>query len=588
MASIGDVYQAAVQAHQAGRLADAERLYRQVLAAEPQHAYALDMLGLLALQAGHADVARELIGRAIALAGNVPLFHVHFGSALHVVGRRGEARTSFERALALDANTVEALLALAHLERQEGHTDRARACLQQATAVQPAAAGGHYQLGNLEAAAGNWSLAEQCFRAALAIDSRSAPAEARLGVTLQAQQKLDEAVEHYRKALALDPNSAEAHYNLGTALAEMGQAQEAVTHYEAAIRIQPNHASAHTNLGAFYQEALDYERALAHYEAVLRVEPHAAEAHYNRALMLLTRGELAAGWQEYEWRLRLPGFPIHVMREPLWDGSPLIDKTLLVHAEQGLGDTLHFIRYIPLVKKLCPRLLVQVPPALVPLLTHSGFGDLLVTDDALPAFDVQVPMLSLPWLLGTTPENIPAPIPYLGVPDDMVTNWRRRLSDVEGFRVGIAWQGSPANKGDWRRSMPLSEFAPLASVRGVTLVSLQKRDGERQLRDAGFPLYELQGVWDEMAGPFVDTAAVIQNLDLVITADTATAHLAGALGARVWVPLGTKADWRWFLDRSDTPWYPTMRFYRQTQIGEWGDVFARMADDLAACAEKSA
>jgi tetratricopeptide (TPR) repeat protein len=574
------LYESALRQHQAGNLVEAERLYRQVLTGNPRHAQALDMLGLLAMQAGQAEAARELIAQAIAIEPGVALFHVQLGGVLQALGRRGEARRSLEQALALDAHSHEALLTLAGLERDEGNTQRARAALHGAIAARPAAPAGHYQLGNLEAAAGNWALAEQCFRAALAIDSRSPQAEARLGVTLQAQNELDEAIVHYERALALDPNSAEAHYNLGTVLGQLGREMEAVAHYHAAIRAEPNHASAHTNLGAYYQEALDYERALAHYDAVLRVEPEAAEAHYNRGLMLLTRGDLARGWQEYEWRLRLPGFPIRALAEPLWDGSPLPGATLLVHSEQGLGDTLHFVRYVRTAQQRVGRVWLQVPEVLVPLLVHSGFGDVLVLGE-MPKYDAQAPLLSLPRLLGTTPENIPAPIPYLSVPEELAARWQQRLSAAEGFRVGIAWQGSPANKGDWRRSMPLAEFEPLAKVPGVTLVSLQKRDGERQLRSVPFAVYELQGVWDEHAGPFVDTAAVIRNLDLVVTADTATAHLAGALGAPVWVALGTKADWRWFRERADTPWYPTMRLYRQTQIGQWRDVFEQMAADLA-------
>jgi hypothetical protein len=276
----------------------------------------------------------------------------------------------------------------------------------------------------------------------------------------------------------------------------------------------------------------------------------------------------------------VPGFPIRHFDRPLWDGTPLGERTLLVHAEQGLGDTLHFVRYLKLARRLAPKLIFSPQPALVPLLRHSGMGDVLVEDTMQAAFDLHVPLLSLPGILGTRGDNIPSDVPYLSVPRELVEKWRTRLAAIDGLRIGIAWQGSRGHVGDRERSIPFSSFAPLAQVEGVTLISLQKGDGTQQLAQAGFGVRTLGDDWDESAGPLVDTAAAMQHLDLVVTADTAIAHLAGALGVRVFVALATRADWRWFRSASDTPWYPTMTLFRQSRAGDWGEVFARIVREV--------
>ncbi len=316
----------------------------------------------------------------------------------------------------------------------------------------------------------------------------------------------------------------------------------------------------------------------------MRLKPDYAEAHYNRSFVYLARGQLAEGWQGYRWRFRCKDYKGRRFDVPLWDGSPLGDRTLLVHAEQGLGDTLHFIRYLKLVHQAGGRVYVEVQPALAPLLKSSGITGVIPGGATLPRFDLHVPLLSLPGVLGTTLETVPADVPYLAADPRLLKHWRGQLRGVTGYKVGIVWQGNPEYSLDQFRSIPLREFAPLADVPDVHLLSLQKTHGLEQLADAAgqFSVIELGSKLDQTGGAFMDTAAVICNLDLVVTSDTATAHLAGGLGVPVWVALSHAPEWRWMLDREDSPWYPTMRLFRQSRQGDWSDVFVRLKKELAA------
>ncbi len=302
----------------------------------------------------------------------------------------------------------------------------------------------------------------------------------------------------------------------------------------------------------------------------------------NCALLLLADGRLGEAWADYDWRVRVPSFPVHRIDKPKWDGAALAGRTLLVHAEQGLGDTLQFVRYLRLLAARGIEAIVQVQPPLVRLLERSGYRRVVADEGAAPECDVQVPLMSLPGIFGTALESVPAEVPYLFAHDEDVARWRDRLSGLEGLRIGIAWQGSATHQRDRDRSIPLAAFAPLARIKGATLVSLQKGAGSEQLGNVPFAVRQLGDAWDPPGRPLVDTAAVMMNLDLVITADTAIAHLAGALAAPVWVALSTHADWRWMRNRPDTPWYPTMRLFRQTSAGDWDQVFARIAAELAA------
>jgi hypothetical protein len=317
----------------------------------------------------------------------------------------------------------------------------------------------------------------------------------------------------------------------------------------------------------------------------LRLDPQSASTHWNRALALLQGGDFERGWREYEWRWQRAGAQPRVSTDrPPWDGRPLDGRAILLWCEQGLGDALQFARYAPLVQRHGGRVLLQCPGLLRALFrTLPGVDHLLTEGEALPSFDVHAPLLSLPALVGTTLATVPAEVPYLSADPARVEAWRQRLAAVPGLRVGVAWQGNPHHKWDRHRSVPLTAFAPLARVTGVRLVSLQKGPGAEQLPALKDRL-RVVDFGDEFgaSGPYPDTAALMRCLDLVVTVDTATAHLAGALAVPVWVPLSTIVDWRWLLGRQDSPWYPSMRLFRQTQLGDWAPVFDRMAEELRA------
>lgn len=447
----------------------------------------------------------------------------------------------------------------------------------------PDKAEGPFSLGNALMVHGLFAEAATSYDEAIRLRPDFAEAHNNLGVALAEQGQLAAAVAKYEQALQLQPDLAEAHYDLGNALLELDQLDAALKSFQEALRLKPDWAEAHANLGLALQRQGNVQEALAHYDQAIQLHSDFAAAHLSRAQALLLLGDFAKGWPEYEWRWQIPGVSSHPVRGSLWDGSPLAGRTILVWTEQGMGDTFQFIRYAPLVQAMGGRVLVECPESLVPLLVGCrGIDQLIARGSSLPIFDVQAPLLSLPGIVDTTLSTIPADIPYLFAPPKRVEHWRRELSSLRAIKIGIAWQGDPSYSGDRQRSIPLAHFAPLARLDGVLLISLQKGPGTEQLTRAAedFRIMDLGSQLDETSSAFIDTAAVMKNLDLVITSDTALAHLAGGLGIPVWLALAWVPEWRFLLDRDDSPWYPTMRLFRQTQSGDWANVVRRMTVEL--------
>jgi Flp pilus assembly protein TadD len=421
------------------------------------------------------------------------------------------------------------------------------------------------------------------YQRALQLRPADATLHGNLGVALAGQGKLAEALASFRRAVRLTPNDPQAHCNLGNALRESAKFGQAVASLRQALRLRPDYAEAHNNLGLTLSEQGKRAEALAHFERALALKPDYVEAHCNRAYVWLLQGDWQRGWPEYEWRWKRLAAPPRLFHQPLWDGSPLEGRTILLYAEQGLGDTIQFIRYARLVQRRGGRVLVECQPALVPLLSGcAGIDELLGRGSALPEFDLQAPLLSLPRILGTTLESVPADVPYLSADAALVEQWQREWSTLPGFKIGIAWQGSPTHQADRQRSIPLAHFAPLSRLPGVRLISLQKGPGCEQLANfaARHPILDLGSRLDETAGAFRDTAAVMKVLDLVLSADTAVAHLAGALAVPAWVALAFNPDWRWLQGREDSPWYPTIRLARQDRPGNWESVFQRLTVEV--------
>jgi Flp pilus assembly protein TadD len=499
--------------------------------------------------------------------------------AAHQRGQQAQAAEHIRRAIELDPGRFMFHMNLATVHSAAGHFEEAIASLREVVRLDPTHAAAHNDLGVLLADRGRCEEAAACFRRALALQPDFVPAHNNLGKALTEQGRAPQAIECFREAIRLDPNYATAYNGLGVALDANGQRDEAMTAYERALAIKPDYADAHNNIGQLLAERGQSAEALARFDRAHQLQPDLASVRNNRSMILLQQGDFSRGWPEYEARLQLPAAPTRPAG-PAWNGEPLGGRTILLYTEQGLGDTLQFIRYAPLVKARGGRVVVRCGKRLLRILgTCPGIDELYGEDDPQPPCDVHAALMSLPGLFHTDAASIPAEVPYLATSAELVEYWRQKLP-AGSLRVGLSWQGSPTYRGDYRRSIPLAELAPLAAVNGVQFFSLQKGFGVEQLAAAPFPIEDLGSQVDNGASNLCEAAAVIKNLDLVITCDTAVAHLAGALAAPVWVALSRAADWRWLLDRRDTPWYPTMRLYRQQVLGQWRDVFESIAGDL--------
>jgi Flp pilus assembly protein TadD len=501
----------------------------------------------------------------------------------HQADQYPQAEAAFRQVVQADPGRADAWALLAESCLFQGRFAEAETGYRQALRLAPGPAQSHANLGVALVQQGKLAEAAASYREALRLQPDHVDALSNLGAVLVDLEQEDEAVACLRQALQLAPGAVRALNNLGRALIEKEQFPEAEAHLRQALRLQPNYAKAHANLGVTLMKQGRHDEAVAHLQQAVRLEPGYADAHKNLAMVWLQQGNYAKGWPEYEWRWRCKEFTPPVYAQPAWDGGPLAGRTILLYAEQGLGDTLQFVRYAPLVQARGGRVVVHCQRPLLPLLLRCRGIDQVVPRGApLPPFDVHAALLSLPLLFGTTLATVPADIPYLFADETLVASWRRELAALPGFKVGIAWQGSTGYGGDRERSTRLAYFEPLARLPGVRLLSLQKGYGSEQLAEAAgrFPVEDLGNRLDETSGAFMDTAAVMKCLDLVITVDTSLGHLAGGLGVPVWVTHPFAPDWRWQWGREDSPWYPTLRFFRQTEWGRWEPVFARMAEEL--------
>ena len=440
-----------------------------------------------------------------------------------------------------------------------------------------AAAVQHHQSGRLDEA-------ERLIRLLLAKYPRHSDSLHMLGVIAYQTRREDLAYDLICRAIAINPRQAPYHSNLGNLLMQQGRLDEAATCYRRALDLNPNFPGALNNLGNALKAQKKLDEAITCYRKAIDLNPNYSDAHYHLALALLANGDMAAGWEEHEWRWKTPQL-IKARRDfthPLWRGEAAEGRTLLIHAEQGFGDTLQFCRYVPLAAAKGLRVILEVPQPLARLLRSLPGVDRLVTcGETLPQFDLHCPMLSMPLALGTTITTIPSDVPYLYADPAQVAAWQTRLAALEkpGPRIGLVWAGNPRNQllllaaVDRRRSIAPDLLAPLFALPGLQFFSLQK-DGPAPPEH--FALMDFMGEMED----FADTAALIANLDLVISVDTSVAHLAGALGKPVWLLDRFDACWRWLVGRHDSPWYPGLRLFRQPQPGDWTSVLAEVASEL--------
>ena len=473
----------------------------------------------------------------------------------------------------INPKCADAYYNVARIMEEPNRREEAIAYYEKAIAIKPEAKF-YNQLGKCYLRCEKLAEAARQYEQAIALKPNYLDAICDLGVILQKQGKIAEAIGQYRQALAIKPDDPEAYNRMGTAWQEQCKFAEAIACHQKAIALKPDFADAYNNLGLALQEQLKLQEAIGYYRHAVALKPDQAETHLNLGMCLLLLQDLSQGFAEYEWRWRMePQTPEERLGKPFWDGSPLAGKTILLHTEQGYGDAIQFVRYAPLVaQRGAGKVILETYRALRRLMTTApGVQEVVVKGEPLPAFDLQVPLMSLPRILNTTIETIPDRIPYLCAEEKDAVKYSELLRTEGEVKVGIVW--SPSDKAPKKRFCPVSLFLELSQIPGISLYSLQKEHTD--ILD-GAPIQDLR----ELLHDFADTAAVISQLDLVISVDTAVAHLAGALGKPVWVLLPFYPDWRWLLDRSDSPWYPTMRLFRQQQPGDWSSVFAQVKSAL--------
>lgn len=528
-----------------GRDAQALASYDRALALRSDHANALFNRGGVLLRLGHPDEALASYDRAVAARPEFAEAWFNRGVLLQQRGRPEEALASYEYALAGRYDHVEAHCNRGVVLQELGRPAEAVASYDRALAARPDYAEALSNRGNALKALGCFTEALASYDRALALRPDYPEALSNRGVVLQALHRFDEALANQDRALALDPDSASALNNRAGVLQELGR----------------------------------FDEALASYDRALALAPDYAEAGLNRALLLLLTARFAEGWPAYEGRRRTADWEPRRFTIPEWAGEDIAGKRLLLYAEQGFGDTIQFVRYARLAAARGAHVVLEVQPPLADLLAASGCADTVLAAGApLPPVDLQCPLLSLPRLFATTIANIPAQIPYINPPPERIAAWAARLPS-DAPRVGLAWSGHRVNSKDHDRSIAFAQLAPLLAVPSVRFVSLHK-DVRASDAEAFAGCGDIIDVRGELRD-FADTAAAIANLDLVVTVDTAVAHLAGAMGKPVWILLPRVPDFRWLIDRADSPWYPSARLFRQTEAGDWDEVIARVAAALA-------
>jgi len=578
-----------------GRHQDALACFDRALELDPDLLAALHNRGVLVARAGQHERALQSFDRAITLQPQSADLHCHRGNTLKELGRLSEALESYTLALALEPGSIDMLHNRAVAYNLLGRFAEALRDHDEVLARDPDRAADLIGRGRALVQLRRDTEALVPLERAIALRPDDLTAQAQRGVALMRLERHAEALASFDRALEIERDLPEVLNNRGICLHALDRYEEALASFERSLTLRGATADTYTNIGVLLRSLGRYGEAIESFGRTLARKPGDPSARFALAFVQLTVGNFREGWPLYEARMDDPslGATRRDFTVPRWTGREAVaGKTLLVHAEQGLGDTLHFCRYVPLLAARGIDAVFEVMPQLTALMrTLPGGVRLCARGAPPPPFDFHCPLLSLPLALATDLGNIPSQAPYLAVDPERLARWDPLIRALPGLRVGIAWQGNPVvERFVWARgrSMPLAALAPLAKIPGVSLVSLQKGPGVEQLKDAGFRVLDLGPQFDAGVDAFLDTAAVVSTLDLVISTDTAVAHLAGALARPVWTALPVVPEWRWLLDRSDSPWYPTMRLFRQTRRGDWESVVAALAAALEPLAAERA
>jgi tetratricopeptide (TPR) repeat protein len=595
------------------RPADALASFEKAIALAPNYFEAINNRGNALVELDRNEEALANYDAALTQQPNYPDALVNRGQCLIRLNRRDEALASFDQALAYQPRHAAALKERGHILRDRKQPADALRCYEQALAIAPDDAVTHANRGLVLRDLKRFDEAFAAYDRALSLKPDYVEVVVARGNVFYEMQSYDQALKEYERALDIRPDFAFGFNNRGNALNAMGRHEEALASFENALKLKPDYTEAHNNRGnalldlnrpmealADYESAMEHkplafalvnrgsalryldrvDEALESFDRAIALEPELAEAHWNKALLCLSLGDFKQGWPGYEWRWRgATDLKPRDFTQPQWRGEDLAGKTILLHAEQGFGDSIQFVRYLPMVAGKGAKIILELPDSLVPLIEKTdGVIGMFRRGEMLPEFDVHCPLMSLALAFDTTLETIPARVPYLRAPPDRAEQWRARFSHMGRPRVGLVWSGKPSHKNDHNRSIPLSSLEALTAVAGAKFVSLQReyRESDLQVLDR-LPILRIDGALTD----FAETAAAIDELDLVIAVDTAVAHLAGAMGKPLWLLLSHIQDWRWLCRRTDSPWYPSARLFRQPQIGEWDSVIARVASELA-------
>ncbi len=566
--------------HKQGQIADAQEIYERLIASEPKQFDALNLLGVIAYQSYNYELAVELIGKALEINPHYSAAHTHLGLAMARMKRYEDAIASYNRALAIKPDSAEAYANRGSAFEALGHLELAVESYDRAIEIKADYAEAYFSRGN---ALKNLNCIEEAihsYERAISYKSKYAEAYSNLGVTLRILKRYEDALVSYECALAIKPEYAEAYANRGNVLQDLKRLEKAIESYDRAIAIKNDYVEAYVNRGTALQALKQVKVAVESYDNAIAIQPDYVDAHWNKSLGLLLAGDFTQGWELYEWRWEAANTAKNMrhLTKPLWLGNEDIGgKTLLLHAEQGLGDTIQFCRYAKLIADLGAKVTLEVPKALVGLLNGlEGVDTLIEKDQILPAYDYHCPLMSLPLAFKTELHTIPSPGTYLYADAIKRDEWCKRLGAPKNLRVGLVWSGSTGHKNDHNRSLTLEELLPYLP-KGYEYISLQK---EVRTEDRARLASSNIRYFGERLKDFSDTAALCALMDVVISVDTSVAHLAGALGKTTWVLLPYAPDWRWLLDRNDSPWYASIKLYRQGKEIQWAPVLERVAKEL--------
>ena len=623
--------QEAIVSHQSGQLQSAEQIYQQVLQISPRNADALNLLGFLAYQVGRCEVAANLISKAIEVDSKQYIFFINLGLVRQEQGELDKSIEAYHKAIEINPNDSDVYNNLGNTLQEQGELDKSIETYHKAIEINPNDARIYYNLGAAQKKQGKLDNAIQTYQQAIEINPDDAEIYNSLGTTLQKQEKLDQAIQVYHRALEINSNYSEAFYNLGLALQEQGELDQAIQAYHRALDVNPNYSEAYNNLGIALKEQgnLDdaiqvYHRALEinpnyseaynnlgnvlkeqgklddavlAYRSALGINPDYSEAHNNLGLVLLLQGNFSSGWREYEWRLKCKelGFFLNKRDFPqvLWNGSDLNGKTILVWAEQGIGDEIMLASMLPTLLKMNSNIIVECDKRLVPLFQRSFPFIQFVprVDPANPklldtTIDYQIPMGSLgQWLRADKDAFLPKQESYLQACPNRVGQLQEKYRSLAGDKllVGISWKSTGIDKKRAQtKNAPLKHWTPILSQKDCYFVNLQygniREEIEAYTTATGYPVYI-----DEEIDPLSDLdgfAAQVSVLDLIVSTSNTTVHMSGGLGKKVWVLLSSRPDWRWMLEEENTLWYQTVRLFRQEKSGDWEGVFQRISSAL--------